>query len=96
MALDYKIIVSKNPVFDKCPSCGAIGTLHRSRARNVKEQIIKAVTPFKLYRCKKCGWRGYRSTITLTIGSLKAVLLYLFLAAITALIVRFAMKFVAR
>jgi predicted RNA-binding Zn-ribbon protein involved in translation (DUF1610 family) len=95
MALDYKIIVSKNPVFDKCPECGAIGTLHRSRARNTKEMLIKALTPFKLYRCKKCGWRGYRSTITLTLGSLKALLLYLVLALITAYIVLFAMKFVS-
>ncbi len=96
MALDYKIIVSKNPVFDKCPSCGEIGTLHRSRARNTKERLIKALTPFKIYRCKKCGWRGYRSTITLTLGSLKAIILYLFLAALTAYIVIFAIKFVAK
>jgi predicted RNA-binding Zn-ribbon protein involved in translation (DUF1610 family) len=89
MAFDYKIIVVKDPVFGKCPDCGAIGTLHRSRARNTKERLIKALTPFKIYRCKKCGWRGYRSTVTLTMGSLKALLFYLILGAITAWIVRF-------
>lgn len=42
-----------------CPHCGKFGTLHRSRSRNFKERMIKFFLPYKIYRCKECGWRGY-------------------------------------
>ncbi len=89
------IIVDKNPLFDKCPDCRELGVLHRSRARNTKERIIKSTTFFKLYRCKKCGWRGYRSTLTITRQSVKVLFYYLLLAVFVGFIVRFVLtKFI--
>ncbi len=43
---------------ESCPHCGRLGTLHRSRSRNFKERMIKFFLPYKIYRCKECGWRG--------------------------------------
>ncbi len=90
--MNTKILVDKNPLFDKCPDCNELGSLHRSRARNTMERIIKGATFFKLYRCKKCGWRGYRSTLTITWSSIKLLSLYIFLAAVVGYIVLFVIK----
>ncbi|MCU7495558.1 MAG: hypothetical protein HF314_13420 [Ignavibacteria bacterium] len=57
------IINYKNPAFDRCPECHKTGVLHRSRARNFGEEIIKKLTFWGMYRCKSCGWRGYRSRL---------------------------------
>jgi uncharacterized protein with PIN domain len=40
-----------------CPECG--DHLHRSRSRSFSEKLIKVFSPFKLYRCHECGWRGW-------------------------------------
>lgn len=88
MARD-KILFYRNPQFSKCPSCKSIGTLHRSRARNTWEQIVRKITFIKIYRCKECGWRGYRSTLIFTKKSLKTLLLYVFLMLITAYLAQY-------
>ncbi|MGE5432572.1 MAG: hypothetical protein ACM3QX_15925 [Syntrophomonadaceae bacterium] len=66
----------KNPAFDKCPSCQKTGVLHRSRARNIKEQLVKKFTFYSLYRCKGCGWRGYRSKLRVTSRSFANLFYY--------------------
>jgi len=80
-------IFKKNPNYESCPSCSAPGTLRRSRPRKLVEKIMKLMTPYCPYRCKKCGWRGYRSRIVLTTQSLKNVFLYLLLIIFSAFIV---------
>jgi uncharacterized protein with PIN domain len=40
-----------------CPECGT--SARRSRARDSKERLIRALSPFKAYRCHECGWRGW-------------------------------------
>ena len=40
-----------------CPACG--WRVHHSHARSVKEKFIRAVTAYKLYRCRECDWRGW-------------------------------------
>jgi len=40
-----------------CPHCS--GCLHRSRARSRWERIRKEFTSSRLFRCEKCGWRGW-------------------------------------
>ena len=40
-----------------CPHCN--GCLHRSRARSRWERIRKEFTNSRLFRCEKCGWRGW-------------------------------------
>jgi predicted nucleic-acid-binding Zn-ribbon protein len=88
---DLKIIYSINPVFKKCPECGAPGTLHRSRARTFFEQIIKKVSFYNIYRCKNCGWRGYLSTLIITKNSIINLLIYILLILGSAYIIRFVL-----
>jgi len=93
----FKILISVNPQYSKCPSCKAALSLHSSRARNMREQIIKRITFFKIYRCKECGWRGYRATYTITKDSIKALLLYAVIILLSAYLIRFMiLKFVPR
>ena len=44
-----------------CPHCGE--QTYRSRSRNFRESLIKRITPFRQYRCHKCGWRGMAGVI---------------------------------
>lgn len=93
--VQLKLVINKNPLFDKCPECKEVATLHRSRARNIVESFIKRFTFFKIYRCTKCGWRGYRSTLAFTKASAKTLFFYILLAAVTAIVVRFVIaKFI--
>jgi hypothetical protein len=48
-----------------------------------------------MYRCKQCGWRGYRSTAYLTVKSVQTLLFYAGIAIIIALIVRIILSRVA-
>lgn len=43
-----------------CPQCG--GHTHRSHTRGVNEKLVKALTSYKTYRCRECGWRGWLRT----------------------------------
>lgn len=86
---DLKIIYSINPVFKKCPSCGAPGSLHRSRARTVFEHLIKSISFYNIYRCKNCGWHGYLSTLTITKQSLINLAIYFVLILGSAYLIRF-------
>ncbi|MCX7875826.1 MAG: hypothetical protein N2321_06615 [Melioribacteraceae bacterium] len=88
MAKD-KILFYRNPQFSKCPSCKSIGTLHRSRARNMWEQIVRKTSFIKTYRCKECGWRGFRSTLIFTKKSLKTIIVYIVLMALTAYLAQY-------
>jgi hypothetical protein len=87
-----KNIFNRNPLFSNCPHCNVSGSLRRSRGRNLKEQMVKNLTPFKYYRCNKCGWRGTRSTITLTVSSVKTLLMYFGISIIAGLIVYQVLK----
>jgi predicted RNA-binding Zn-ribbon protein involved in translation (DUF1610 family) len=87
-----KIVFKKNPQFAKCPSCGEFATLHKSKSRSPWEQFVRKFTPFKYYRCKKCGWRGTVFTYKLTKTSFKNLAGYLFVALIVAYIVKVILK----
>lgn len=78
------IIFKRDPSLSKCPSCGDVFTLRRSKARNFFEQVIRTATFFKTYRCNKCGWRGHKSTLIFTWTSLKNLAIYSAIALITA------------
>lgn len=41
-----------------CPKCKG-SAVRRSRARNFLEELLKKRTQKRLYRCAKCGWRGW-------------------------------------
>jgi hypothetical protein len=87
-----KFIIYRNPQFSKCPSCKNPSTLHRSRPKNMYEQIVKQMTFFKIYRCSECGWRGFISTLVFTKESLKATAIYLGMILITAYIIRYVLN----
>jgi hypothetical protein len=92
-----RVFISRNPQFGSCPVCKKAGVLHRSRPRTMFEQIIHRITFLKNYRCKECGWRGFRSTIVITKKSLKSLSFYALLMIITALIARYILlPFVAK
>ena len=40
-----------------CPACG--WRVHHSHTRSFREKFIRAVTSYKMYRCRECGWRGW-------------------------------------
>jgi hypothetical protein len=84
----FAIIQRKNPALKKCPSCFSEGSVYRSHSRNWKEKLIKRITYFRIYKCKKCGWRDYRSTVEFTLKSIQNLLMYIGIAIIIALIVR--------
>ncbi|MBI2833572.1 MAG: hypothetical protein HYX76_03990 [Acidobacteria bacterium] len=42
----------------KCPNCGS-ENIHRSRSRTLVERFWKRVGTERLFRCHKCGWRGW-------------------------------------
>ena len=75
-----------------CPSCSNANSLRNSRPRKNLEKLIKSVTWFDLYRCKNCGWRGYKSNLRLTAKTLKTFLIYLLLMLVSAFIVSQILK----
>ncbi|MEW6193750.1 MAG: hypothetical protein AB1521_01165 [Bacteroidota bacterium] len=89
-----EILTYRNPQYAKCRGCGKSATLHHSRARNMKEQIIKKMTYYKIYRCDECGWRGYIPSITFSRNFWKSALIYLLLIFISAYLVNFLISFV--
>ena len=84
-----KVLYHRNPQFTKCPSCKAMGTLHRSRSKNMFEQILRRTTFLKTYRCKECGWRGFKSTIILTKRSIRSIILYTLLILLTGYLAKY-------
>jgi hypothetical protein len=42
-----------------CPRCRS-PHVHRSRSRSPFSRFARAVTPYRLFKCTGCGWRGWR------------------------------------
>jgi uncharacterized protein with PIN domain len=87
-------MASRNQQIIKCPSCKGVSTLRNSRARNIKEKAIRSITWFELYRCKKCGWRGWKANITLEQRAIKKIIIYTLLMIISAFVVYNLLKLV--
>lgn len=85
------IVIKKDHSFGTCPSCGVIGKLRKSRAKNSFEQSTK-LGMWRYYRCKECGWRGRKFSFKLSKVPLKTILLYIFLMIATAVVVRFIIQ----
>jgi DNA-directed RNA polymerase subunit M/transcription elongation factor TFIIS len=54
----------------KCPSCGAADVYH-SRAKSMRDQVMKRLLPVSFYRCHNCNWRRAKYR-----GGIKATLAY--------------------
>ena len=85
---------SRNQHIIKCPSCKTVSALRNSRARNIKEKVIRSITWFELYRCKKCGWRGWKANIILEQRAIKKIIFYTLLMIIAAFIIYNLLKIV--
>ena len=66
-------------MYKPCPNCNSVGSLRRSRAKNLFESILNFTKIFHIYRCMSCGWRGIvkrNLRIKLSfVGLLKSVIL---------------------
>lgn len=81
--------IIKDPSFDKCPECGNIATLRRSRPKSFFERIVKSTQVLNYYRCRNCAWRGIRANITFKKISWKNVFIYTGLILFVAFLTRF-------
>jgi len=77
------VLMKRNPSFGGCPSCKELNTLKKSHSRNTKEKIVNGIGVYHTYRCTKCGWRGYLTSVALTFHSIKKILIYLSILVIT-------------
>lgn len=90
--LNLRILYRTDPRVHFCPGCNKQGGLKKSRSRNLAEKIVKVLTPFSRFRCKLCGWRGYKSAYILKAASFKAIFIYVFLFVGTLAVVSFVLK----
>ncbi|HKP87931.1 MAG TPA: hypothetical protein VJZ26_17645 [Blastocatellia bacterium] len=69
-----------------CPECGE--RVHRSHSRGFKEKLFKAVTSYRTYRCRDCGWRGWfgKSNALMRRSTLRTIISVLLTLLITTLI----------
>ena len=42
----------------RCPACSG-SDVHRSRSRSLAERLKKSLTEERIFRCHRCGWRGW-------------------------------------
>jgi len=89
MHINLKVLYRTDARVTSCPDCNKFGSLKRSRSRNTFEKMVKYITPFTTFRCKECGWRGFKSNYIFKAASFKAIMLYIILLLGTAFIVRF-------
>jgi len=78
----------------KCPSCAGENTLRKTRSRNSKEKLLQLVAFLNNYKCRKCGWRGWKINITIDAKAVKKIVVYLFLVVIAAFVVYNLLKLV--
>ncbi len=89
IAQSKKVLLRLDPSYKRCPSCRDVNTLRRSRAKNLFENILKFTGIYKVYRCRKCNWRGPLSTIIVTKNTVKNIAIY-------AAVIWFALYVVSR
>ena len=95
MDFTRKLRISRSKLYhSKCPACSNENTLRNSHARTTKERIIKTLTWFELYKCKKCGWRGWKMNIYFEQRLIKKIILYVLLMIIAAFVVYNLLKLV--
>jgi predicted RNA-binding Zn-ribbon protein involved in translation (DUF1610 family) len=74
--LQLKIFFKAFPETSKCPSCGKIGTIRRSRTRNFLETAAKSTGVVSIYKCRECGWRGFLKRYMINRYSFFTVIFY--------------------
>ena len=78
-----------------CPQCGEYH-YHRSHSRNLYEKLRKRLLKDRVFRCHKCGYRGWIRIKDLeSPADHKVVYLYLF-AVFAALLIGMVLKSILR
>jgi hypothetical protein len=90
--VQLRIFYKAYPETSRCPSCGVIGKIRRSRSRNIFESIIKFTKIFGLFKCRDCGWRGILSKYTFNRYSFITATFYLILIISVAYIITKVLK----
>jgi hypothetical protein len=90
--LQLRIFFKAYPETSSCPSCARIGTIRRSRSRNLLEMTVKATRLFGVYKCRDCGWRGYLKKFSFNVYSLLTASFYLLLIISVAYIITKVLK----
>jgi predicted RNA-binding Zn-ribbon protein involved in translation (DUF1610 family) len=69
-----------------CPECGE--RVYRSHSRGLREKLFKALTSYRAYRCRDCGWRGWfgKSNALIRRSTLRTIISVLLTLIITTLI----------
>jgi len=86
--LQLRIFFKTFPETSKCPSCGKIGTIRRSRTKNFFETSVKLSRVANLYKCRECGWRGMLKKYTVNKYSFITLIFYIVLVVSVAYVIR--------
>jgi predicted RNA-binding Zn-ribbon protein involved in translation (DUF1610 family) len=86
--LQLKIFFKTYPETSRCPSCGKIGAIRRSRTKNFMEATLKSTRLANLFKCRECGWRGVLIKYTVNKYSFITFFLYAILIVSVAYVIR--------
>ncbi|MCC6865847.1 MAG: hypothetical protein IT280_06760 [Ignavibacteria bacterium] len=86
--MQLRIFFKTFPETANCPSCGKVGTIRRSRTRNLLEAAVKLTKLANIYKCRECGWRGILKKYTVDRYSFITLFFYIGLVALVAYIIR--------
>lgn len=87
-----KIFITRKVSFLNCPACSKVGSLHKSKTKNITENIFKNLYFWGYFRCWECNWRGLLIKKTITKQSFKLLLLYVLLFLGSSYIVLIALR----
>lgn len=89
--MNFGLFVRRNAQLARCPNCGKIASLRRSRSRNMVEKLLRRIklTP---YFCQSCGWRGKIFSYRFGKNFLRLVIIYIILMLASAYIVQKFLK----
>ncbi len=88
------VITKKDLTFSACPACNELNALKKSHSRSAAEKFINRTGIYHTFRCKNCGWRGYRMTLTMRNNSFKMFSIYILLLILSIFITYHLLKLV--